>query len=133
LKPDRSAEYSTQTLAYLGDAVFELCVREMVITGDAPAGKLNKKAKTYVSAKAQAKMYHALAGSLTEGELSALRRGRNLNSASRSKNADMSEYRLATGIEALFGYLYINGSYDRIKEVFELCAKTVTESPTAVI
>jgi ribonuclease-3 family protein len=122
LKP---TEYSAQTLAYLGDAVFELRVREMITEKNAPAGKLTRLARSYVSAKAQSKMYHMLEDKLSEEELAAMRRGRNLNAVPRSKNADMSEYRLATGLGALFGYLYISGSEERIKEVFEICANSI--------
>jgi len=115
---------SVSNLAYLGDAVFELLVREMLLsTGSRPVSTLNQEALQYVTAKAQAKMYHIIAPYLTEAEESTLRRGRNLHSNSKAKNADISEYRHATGLETLFGYLYTTGQKERLAEIFAICTK----------
>ena len=112
------------TLAYLGDAVFELRVREMLLArypDGLPLHTLNRHARTYVSATAQAAMYHAIFDTLTEAEQAIIKRGRNLHTTSRAKNAEVTAYRHATGLEALFGYLYENNHHDRISELFALC------------
>ena len=116
--------HSASSLAYIGDAVFELCVREMLLSaGNRPVNALNQMALQYVTAKAQAKMYHAVVPFLSEEEENVLRRGRNLHSHSKAKSANMSEYRHATGLETLFGYLYITGQKERLTEIFALCTK----------
>jgi ribonuclease-3 family protein len=117
---------STAALAYLGDAVFELYVREMLLSQNetsASTQALNRKARTYVSASAQAAMYHAVFPFLNEAEQAVMKRGRNLHAASRAKNADAISYRHATGLEALFGYLYERGEQERVNELFALCIK----------
>ena len=118
--------HSTQILAYLGDAVFELCVREWLINNhNVNVREYNRQAKKFVSAGAQAVMYHGIYDLLPEDEQDMLRRGRNLNTGSRAKNADMSDYRHATGLETLFGNLFATGRQDRIKEVFDLCVNLI--------
>ena len=119
----KSSDIGTRELAYLGDAVFELMVREMLIEKSIPFGSLNHIADKYVNAKAQAEMYHKIFTKLTNIEQSIIKRGRNLHTSSRTKSACMSEYRHATGLEVLFGYLYLNGETDRLKEVFEICTE----------
>jgi len=114
--------YSAQNLAYIGDAVFELHVRKMLLsTGNRSVNALNKAARGYVSAKAQAVMYHAVEPHLSEEEMSAMRRGRNIRTNTKAKNAGMSEYKHATGLEALFGYLFVNERHERIAEIFNIC------------
>jgi 23S rRNA maturation mini-RNase III len=108
-------------LAYLGDAVFELFVREMLINEGIPFRAINRRAKTYVSAHAQAAMYHRIFPVLSPEEQHIMKRGRNLHSLSRAKNAGVSEYRHATGLEALFGHLHKNGEITRLKEIFFMC------------
>ena len=118
--------HAAQTLAYLGDAVFELYVRTLLSEGkNVPVRELNRLAKKYVSARAQSKMYHAIYDELTEEEQQMLKRGRNLNPLTRAKNATVSDYRHATGLETLFGFLYVNDKTERIKEVFEACVKAI--------
>ena len=115
---------STATLAYLGDAVFELRVREMLLAQNANGAslrELNRQARSYVSAPAQAQMYHALFDTLTEEEQAIIKRGRNLHATSRAKNADVADYRHATGLETLFGYLHEKGDITRIDEIFARC------------
>ena len=109
------------SLAYLGDAVFELYTREMLIAQGLPAHKAHRRAKNIVSATAQADMYHRIYPNLSPDEQAIMRRGRNLNSVTRAKNAEAIDYRHATGIEALFGYLYNKGDNVRLKEIFNLC------------
>ena len=111
----------TRELAYLGDAVFELMIREKLITENIPFGSLNNIADKYVNAKSQAEMYHRIFTKLTNIEQSIIKRGRNLHTATRSKSACVSEYRHATGLEVLFGYLYAKGDIDRLREVFKMC------------
>jgi ribonuclease-3 family protein len=110
-------------LAYLGDAVFELLVRDMLLRRGVPFRGMSRHAKDYVSAVAQSAMYHKIFSVLTEEEQSIMKRGRNLHSASRAKSARVSEYRHATGLEVLFGYLHYNGDIARINEIFELCCE----------
>jgi ribonuclease-3 family protein len=117
---------STAALAYLGDAVFELRVREMLLTKNNPGASpntLNRQARKYVSAAAQAAMYHALYPHLTEEEQAIIKRGRNLHTNSRAKNAEITAYRHATGLETLFGYLYERNDHNRLITLFSLCAE----------
>ena len=108
-------------LAYLGDAVFELMVRDMLLKNSVPFRDMSRRAKDYVSAVAQGAMYHKIFDSLTEEEQCLLKRGRNLHSVSRAKSARVSEYRHATGLEVLFGYLHHKGDIARLREIFEMC------------
>jgi len=108
-------------MAYLGDAVFELWAREMLIAEGLPVSKANRRAKDIVSATAQSDMYHRIYPGLTDEEQTIMRRGRNLHPLTRAKNADTASYRHATGLEALFGYLYHNRDMVRLEEIFKLC------------
>lgn len=113
--------YSPLALAYIGDGVYEIFVRTYVMNkGNAPVNKLHKASRELVKASSQAKLYHAIEELLTEEEKAVLRRGRNAKSCSVPKNGDMTEYRHATGVEALIGYLYIDGQVERIKELIDL-------------
>ena len=116
---------SPAELAYLGDAVFELLVREMLLQKGFAFHDLNNHAKGYVSAVAQSRMYHNIFSLLPEEEQDIMTRGRNLNTSSRAKSARVSEYRHATGLETLFGYLHLQGNAARIREVFALCIEIV--------
>lgn len=114
-------EYSSLALAHIGDAVFEVLVRLTVLTdGNAPVNKLHKKARDIVNAKAQAELYYRIKDVLTEEEKGVFRRGRNAKSFTVPKNADLMDYRHATGLEALFGYLYLKGEKERAVELFKL-------------
>jgi ribonuclease-3 family protein len=115
----RVKELSAASLAYLGDAVFELLVREnLVANGEQTLGDYNRKAKEYVSARTQSDFYHKIYNFLTEEEQAVLKRGRNMNTVSRAKNASVADYRHATGLEALFGYLHHHGLHERMREIF---------------
>ena len=106
---------SPLTLAFIGDGVFELLVRErLVCEGNRPAGALHKRSVAMVRAEAQAEAMDRLLPLLTETEAAVYRRGRNAHT---SRNSE--EYHKATGLEALFGYLYLRGETDRIQELFE--------------
>ena len=107
--------YSPLTLAYLGDAVYEMVIRTICVKRtNMQTQKLHRKVTGYVSAKAQAKMMDALIGELTEEEESIYRRGRNSKPYTKAKNASMEEYLKATGFEALVGYLYLQKEYERM-------------------
>ena len=107
--------YSPLTLAYLGDAVYEMVIRTICVKRtNMQTQKLHRKVTGYVSAKAQAKMMDALIGELTEEEESIYRRGRNSKPYTKAKNASMEEYLKATGFEALVGNLYLQKEYERM-------------------
>ena len=107
--------YSPLTLAYLGDAVYEMVIRTICVKrANMQTQKLHRKVTGYVSAKAQAKMMDALIGELSEEEESIYRRGRNSKPYTKAKNASMEEYLKATGFEALVGYLYLQKEYERM-------------------
>ena len=111
---------SPLTLAFLGDAVFELRVRErLAAEGSAPVAALHKKAVSFVCAKAQSRAAAELLPLLTEEETAVFKRGRNSHSGV-PKNADPAQYRMATGLEALFGYLHAAGESKREEELFEI-------------
>ncbi len=113
------------TLAFVGDSVFELLVRRRLASvGNMPAGKLHAKAIFYVSAKGQAAGLDPLLEQLTEKENQIFHRGRNASGIKPPKNADFIEYRMATGLESLFGYLYLTGQTERIFQLFELFWQT---------
>ena len=110
--------YSPLTLAYLGDAVYEMVIRTICVKRtNMQTQKLHRKVTGYGSAKAQAKMMDALIGELTEEEESIYRRGRNSKPYTKAKNASMEEYLKATGFEALMGYLYLTEQFDRMAEL----------------
>lgn len=114
--------YSPASLAYIGDAVFELLARTRSIDGhDLKAAQLHKKTVKIVNASSQAKMSESLLSILDEEESAIYRRGRNTAVHSMPKNANLAEYTRATGLEAVFGHLYILGKTDRINELFEFC------------
>ena len=116
--------YSPLTLAYMGDAIYELVIRTVIVErANRSANDLHKKATRYVKAETQAKIITALVGEageegagseLTEDEKAVYKRGRNAKSYTTAKNATMSDYRKATGFEALMGFLYLSGQTDRL-------------------
>ena len=108
--------------AYMGDAVYEKFIREYVIRqGLCKNGLLHKKSIKYVSAKAQAKILQNLEEFLTEEEKDIVRRGRNSHPHSTAKNADIIEYKYATGLEALLGFLYLTEKTERLEEILNHC------------
>ncbi len=113
--------YSTASLAYLGDSVIEICVRERLVReGLSSSAALNKSALEYVRASRQAQAMKNIAEHLTEEENAVFHRGRNIGHTNTPKSATVAEYRAATGMEALFGYLYLAGKKERIDELFAL-------------
>ena len=110
--------YAPLTLAFLGDAVYELVIRSVVVTkANASPNELNRKSSTLAKAGTQARIMHEIMGFLTEEERAVYKRGRNAHSATRAKNATVSDYRIATGFEALVGYLYLKGDIRRVLEL----------------
>lgn len=113
-------QYSALGLAYIGDVVYELMVRERIVArANMPVNRLHQKTVRWVCASAQSRAMELLLPLLTEEEEAVYRRGRNANSHA-PKNADVLEYHRATGFEALFGYLYLSGQHTRIEEFFTL-------------
>ncbi len=107
--------YSPLTLAYIGDAIYDLVIRTIVVErGNRSANHLHRKTVTYVNARVQAKMMDVLEEELTEEEQAVYHRGRNAKSYTSAKNASIIEYRKATGLEALCGYLYLQGEQERM-------------------
>lgn len=107
--------YSPLVLAYIGDAVFDLVIRTVVVgRGNTSANKLHRRTSHIVKAQTQAMMIEKLLPHLTEEESDIYRRGRNAHSPTMAKNATMSDYRKATGLEALIGHLYLTDQFDRI-------------------
>jgi ribonuclease-3 family protein len=106
---------SPLALAYLGDAVYDLYVRQYVLSRPSRRpNQLHREATRYVSAKAQAKAVRIIDGELTEEERDMLRRGRNAKSHAAPKNTDVLDYRYSTGFECLIGYLYLSKRYERL-------------------
>ncbi|MBQ2981392.1 MAG: ribonuclease III [Lachnospiraceae bacterium] len=120
--------YSPLTLAYIGDGIYELVVRSMIVTdANAPVNKLHKRSSELVKAETQAKMAFYLRDNdiLDEEEMRVLKRGRNAQSYTKAKNASVSDYRWATGLEALIGYLYLLDKSDRMLEIISMGLKVV--------
>lgn len=112
--------YSPLTLAYIGDSIFDLIIRTVVVErGNEPANKLHRKTVTYVKAETQSAMIEALLPELSEEELAVYKRGRNAKSYTSAKNASIGDYRKATGLEALVGYLYLCRRTERILELLK--------------
>lgn len=119
---------SPVALAFIGDAVFELLVRrELLAGGTMPAGKLHARATQRVKATAQARAYDALAPLLTDAELDILRRGRNANTTRVPRSCSAEDYRKATALEALFGYLYLEGETARVLELYGAADAAISE------
>ena len=113
--------YSPLTLAYIGDGVYEVVIRTILVKkGNCPVNQLHRKASSLVKASAQSNMMDILEPQLTEEEQSVYRRGRNVHSPTMAKNATMSDYRRATGFEALIGYLYLKEDYTRMLELIRM-------------
>ena len=116
-------EYSPLSLAYIGDSVYDLLIKTVLVTrNNKQAFKYHKEASSYVKAETQAICIDHLFNELTEEEQDIYKRGRNAKSHSTAKNATVGQYRKATGFEALVGYLYLKKDYDRL---FELAKKVM--------
>lgn len=116
---NRKMMHSPAQLAYAGDAVYELLVRSYIINNhEYSVNQMHRQAIKFVKAKAQAELVKKLNPILTEEEIRIVKRGRNAKVTSSPKNADLMDYRYATGFETLFGYLYLNNDLDRLMMLF---------------
>ena len=119
VSPDQLRAISTLGLAHLGDGVFELMVRSwLCLHGKATSKGLHKATVRYVAAPAQAKAVEKILPLLTEEEGDVFRRGRNTSPHSVPQNASRADYQTATGLEALFGWLWLQGRTERLNELF---------------
>ena len=122
-------QISPLTLSFIGDSVYDLMVREYVISlANRPVGQLNKRKVNVVNCKFQAECAEILEPHLTEEETVIYKRGRNANVHSVPKNANRQDYHTATGFEALFGYLYLKKDIARLRELFDLIVKNIYEN-----
>ena len=115
------SQISAGALAYLGDSVLEALIREkLVLKGYEKSAKLNKEALNYVTAVNQAKAFKNIEEALSEEEANVFRRGKNSSHLNAPKSASLLEYKIATGFEAIFGYLRLTKNEERILELFSL-------------
>ncbi len=125
-KPDVRS-YSALTLAYIGDAVYEMVARSYVVAkGNAPVDILHRKTAKLVKAETQSELIKAIETQLTEEEHTINKRGRNARPYTTAKNAKLSDYKRATGCEALVGYLFLNEEYGRIIELLHMGFEALT-------
>lgn len=114
-------EFSPLVLAYIGDAVYELIIRSILVSmGNRPVNKLNKDATSLVKAAAQSEIVKLISDKLSEEEYTVFKRGRNSSPHTMAKNASMTDYKYATGFEALIGFLYLDNRCDRALELVKL-------------
>ena len=119
-------QLSPLTLAFVGDAVYEVFIRTKLAKDiNMQVAKLHKKAIKYVSAVAQSKIVKNIESDFTEEEIAVYKRGRNAHSHTSAKNADIVDYRQATGFEALIGYLYLKKDSDRLDEILNMSYNAV--------
>lgn len=120
--PDINADqYSPLTLAYMGDCAYEIVIRTLLVhKGNTHVDRLNKRASNLAKAATQSQMIGSIMERLTEEEVTIYKRGRNAKSYTSAKNASINDYRRATGFEALIGWLYLKGEYDRMAEIIRM-------------
>lgn len=120
----RRSDYNPLQLAYLGDAYYELLARQFLLgDGQCKLAQLNDAVRKLVTAEGQSALLESLLPHLTEEEAAIYRSGRNARSPHRTKSASAIDYRRATGLESLFGYLWLSGQQERARELFRLCAE----------
>ena len=118
MKHTEPSQLSPLVLAYIGDSIYDLVIKTWVIEqGNMQVNKLNKKTSSIVKAESQSVMIGAIEPMLSEYEEAVYKRGRNAKSYTSAKNASIGDYRRATGFEALMGYLYLSGQYERMMEL----------------
>ena len=116
-----ATEFSPLVLAYIGDAVYELIIRSILVSmGNRPVNKLNKDATSLVKASTQSEIIKLISDSLSDKEYTVFKRGRNSSPHTMAKNASMTDYKYATGFEALIGFLYLDNRCDRVLELVKL-------------
>ena len=120
-KVENPKQLSPQTLAFVGDTVYDLLVRGyLASTAQRPVGELNRQKVKLVNCEAQAEAVKKLTPSLPEEEIDIYRRGRNAFTKNTPKNSSVADYHSATGLESLFGFLYLKGDIDRINNLFTI-------------
>lgn len=126
--PEKNTEgYSPLTLAYIGDAVYEIIIRTIIVEKkQGTVRSLHKYSSSLVNAKAQADILAAIESELSEHEFSIYKRGRNAKPHTVAKHADVHDYRVATGFEALMGYLYLSGNMERCLQLVKLGLETTS-------
>ena len=117
---EKPMQLNPATLAFMGDGVYGLLVREKLCEISRPSGELHSLSVKLVNATAQAKSIKLIEPMLTDSEMSVFKRGRNAHTSGTPKNSSSGEYHAATGLETLFGYLYLDGQIERMKELFEV-------------
>ena len=118
MKHTEPSQLSPLVLAYIGDSIYDLVIKTWVIEqGNMQVNKLNKKTSSIVKAESQSAMIGVIEPMLSEHEEAVYKRGRNAQSYTSAKNASIGDYRRATGFEALMGYLYLSGQYERMMEL----------------
>lgn len=128
LKQTDAKSYSPLVLAFVGDSVYELILRTVIVgQGNTSVNRLNRRCSFFAKAATQAAMIRMIEGDLTPEEKQVFKRGRNAKSVTVAKNATMIDYRTATGFEALAGYLYLSGQYRRLTELVEKGMKKIYE------
>lgn len=121
VKKADAMSYSPLTLAYIGDAVYEIVIRTIIVSGgNMQVNKLHKKSSKLVNAGTQSQLLRIIEGELTDTEISVYKRGRNAKSFTKAKNATVIDYRMATGFEALMGYLYLNDESSRMLDLIKI-------------
>ena len=120
--------YSPLTLAYIGDSIYDLIIKSLVINqGNSQVNKLHKETSMYVQASTQSLMMRAMQEELTEEEHAVYKRGRNAKSVSPAKNQSITDYRRATGFEALLGYLYLKKEWKRMLDLVKIGLDSLKE------
>lgn len=120
--------YSPLTLAYIGDSIYDLIIKSLVINqGNRQVNKLHKETSMYVQASTQSLMMRAMQEELTEEEHAVYKRGRNAKSVSPAKNQSITDYRRATGFEALLGYLYLKKGWKRMLDLVKIGLDSLKE------
>jgi ribonuclease-3 family protein len=123
LSEEKARLYSPLALAYIGDSVYELMVRNLIVLeNNMRVSTMHKRATEFVSARAQSEIMGAIANDLTDKELEIYKRGRNAKVHTMAKNMSVEDYKKSTGFEALIGYLFITGKKDRLDEIFKMAA-----------
>lgn len=116
---------SPSVLAFVGDAVYGLYVRTKLAEVNRPSGELHRLSVEYVRASAQSKAFSVIEASLNDKEMSVFKRGRNFHTSTTPKSATGGEYHTATGLECLFGFLYLSGQSERADELFGMIWRSV--------
>jgi len=129
MSPHQEAQMPPLTLAYLGDTLYDLYVRTRLVAAHCDStGRLNRMAIAYVSAVGQSRGFKAVWDSLSEEEQQVAKRGRNAKSPTAAKNAPIQDYRYATAMETLLGYLYLSGQEERARDIMQRIYEA-TENP----